>query len=361
MSRLKSSDFKVEQDFPKKTIRLLKKPDSSEICNDSEESRNSVDPLNFVKLEESVSSNSENSSVYFENSTGFSSEGKKQLKKSSTLVKSTEGRTQNKETGEILLVKKEETRSSTKENSIKTSLPNQTSSSSRVDMYVIDPSSLPVKTFEDQEDMETLEEKCKRLQLLVERMQLENQHQSSQLETLKKECKRCSLLAWKNSEEKLNQEVELELWKKKYSVLQQEQEQANQILSRKDWEIEQLKSALMAKNEANYKMALKLLDYKTKVNTVQLQLRKYSVKKIYKFYANADVEITLLKNPANGVLSIDVAERGKHLDRAVKSIQRINGMENRFIIYYTDGAYDTFESVICHDIVDSINEFLQQQ
>ncbi len=38
-------------------------------------------------------------------------------------------------------------------------------------------------------------------------------------------------------------------------------------------------------------MALKLLDYKTKVSNVELQLRKFPVKKIYKFYANADVEV----------------------------------------------------------------------
>lgn len=39
-------------------------------------------------------------------------------------------------------------------------------------------------------------------------------------------------------------------------------------------------------------MALKLIDYKTKVSSVQLQLRKFTgIKKVYRFYSNVDVEV----------------------------------------------------------------------
>lgn len=38
-------------------------------------------------------------------------------------------------------------------------------------------------------------------------------------------------------------------------------------------------------------MALKLLDYKTKISSTELQLRRFPVKRIYKLYPNADVEV----------------------------------------------------------------------
>lgn len=41
-------------------------------------------------------------------------------------------------------------------------------------------------------------------------------------------------------------------------------------------------------------MGLKLLDYKTKVSNIEIQLRKFPVKKIYKFYGSIDVEVLLL-------------------------------------------------------------------
>jgi len=105
-------------------------------------------------------------------------------------------------------------------------------------------------------------------------------------------------------------------------------------------------------------MALKLLDYKSKVSSVELQLRKWPVKKIHKLYPNVDVEIVLTKNPSNGVLSIDVLDRGKHNPRPLKGIELAIGMENRFNIIYKDGGIDTFESESTAEIVENITEVL---
>lgn len=101
-------------------------------------------------------------------------------------------------------------------------------------------------------------------------------------------------------------------------------------------------------------MALKLLDYKTKISSTELQLRRFPVKRIYKLYPNADVEVikiliqnfiwlnilfffklSLTKNPSNGVFSVNVLEKGKRTSRLFKSIQSVKEIENRFNVYYT--------------------------
>lgn len=99
-------------------------------------------------------------------------------------------------------------------------------------------------------------------------------------------------------------------------------------------EITFLRNQLKDKDESNYKMALKLIDYQTKVSNVELQLRKFTVKKIYKLYPNVDVEIILTKNPANGVISLDVVERGRHTSKVLKSVQVVQGFPNRFSAIY---------------------------
>jgi len=106
-------------------------------------------------------------------------------------------------------------------------------------------------------------------------------------------------------------------------------------------------------------MALKLLDYKSKVSSVELQLRRWPVKKIHKLYPNVDVEIVLTKNPSNGMISIDVLDKGKHNLKPLKGADLVPNVDNRFTITYKEGSLDMFESENTPDIVGSINEVLE--
>jgi len=206
------------------------------------------------------------------------------------------------------------------------------------------------------------EESTKKDTLVLE-LKEELEQKENELKALEKELKNISLLKWKIMNEKLKQDVEMEVWRRKFHGLKEEQDTREGIIKKRDEEIEYLKNELISKNEANYKMALKLLDFQSKMSNLEIQLRKFPVKKIYKFYANVDVEIVLTKNPSNGMLSLDVIEKGKHFARPLKSIQITPPLEtqeiNRFTITYTDNTVDTFESLIASDIVKSIAEYQQ--
>jgi len=178
------------------------------------------------------------------------------------------------------------------------------------------------------------------------------------IEQLEAECKKASLMSWRTMNDKLKQEVEMEVWRRKFQVLQDEKQEQSIELNQKNEEINQLKNQLKSKEESNHKMALKLIDYQTKVSNVELQLRKFTVKRIYKLYPNIDVEIVLTKNPSNGVISLDVIERGRHTAKSLRSVQTIPSVANRFMITYQDASVDTFESDMSEDIVESINEVL---
>jgi len=187
-------------------------------------------------------------------------------------------------------------------------------------------------------------------------LQAKLEEKEKRCQELEGECKKASLISWRTMNDKLKQDVEMEVWRRKFKVLQEEQAERDKILAQKDEEIQLLKNELNSKSEANYKMALKLLDYQTKVSNVELQLRRYSVKRIYKFYPNVDVEIILTKNPGNGTFSVDIVEKGRHFQRSLKTIQMVSGVEHRFTITYGDFSVDTFENENASDIVDSMNE-----
>jgi len=170
--------------------------------------------------------------------------------------------------------------------------------------------------------------------------------------------KKASLLSWRTMTDNLKQDVEMEVWRRKLAVLQEEQIQREKLLNEKIEEIGHLNVELRATSESNYQMALKLLDYQTKVSSVELQLRKFQVKRIYKLYPNVDAEIVLTKNPANSMYSLDVVERGRHYSRPLKQAQLVSGMENRFTVTYADGTFDTFESELYNEIVATIQEIM---
>jgi hypothetical protein len=65
----------------------------------------------------------------------------------------------------------------------------------------------------------------------------------------------------------------------------------HQLTLLRDEEVKQLKHQIHERNEENYKMAVKLLDFQSRVASVDLQLRKYTVKKVYKVWSPADVDV----------------------------------------------------------------------
>ncbi|PRP82794.1 erythrocyte binding protein [Planoprotostelium fungivorum] len=199
------------------------------------------------------------------------------------------------------------------------------------------------------------------LEKLVIELEAEMAEKNNRVQELDNQIKKTSILYWKTMNEKLKQDIDLEAQRKRQQALQQEIEYKDSLLEEKEREMKTMVADVTSKSESNYKMAMKLLNLQTKISNVEIQLRRFPVKKVYRLYSNADVELTLLKNPSNGTLSIDVFESGRHTNRPLKSIQGIPGSENRFLIYYMDGACDTFESDMSTDIVRAIREIERQR
>jgi len=198
---------------------------------------------------------------------------------------------------------------------------------------------------------------------IVDKLRKENeelkkklQDQQQKLESAQQECQQLNAVNSKLVKEKTQLCVDVDIWKRKFLALDQKLKTNLAQLEEKEAQVDFLKKELEAKNESNYKMALKLLDYKAKISSTELQLRKFPVKRIYKLYPKVDVELALTKNPSNGTLGINILEKGKRTSRPFKSIQLAKDIENRFYVYYADGGYDTFESNMSQDIVNSFQE-----
>lgn len=102
-----------------------------------------------------------------------------------------------------------------------------------------------------------------------------------------------------------DQDVELQMMRMKMSAIDKQQDDVHKLIQQQYWrmikfadsyreeEIDVLHKRVIARTEENIKMAEKLMNYKSKVSTVEIQLRRYTVKKIYKimYWTFIDVEV----------------------------------------------------------------------
>jgi len=85
-----------------------------------------------------------------------------------------------------------------------------------------------------------LEQQCESLKQDLEK-------KDAHLLELELECKKISLLNWRTTNEKLKQDVEMEVWRRKFNELQQQQIEREDLLKKKDQEIQFLRSELQSK------------------------------------------------------------------------------------------------------------------
>eukprot|EP00033_Pygsuia_biforma_P004898 GCRY01005370.1.p1 GENE.GCRY01005370.1~~GCRY01005370.1.p1 ORF type:complete len:237 (+),score=78.93 GCRY01005370.1:716-1426(+) len=113
------------------------------------------------------------------------------------------------------------------------------------------------------------------------------------------------------------------------------------------------------------RMAAKLLEYKAKINTLSLQLRKWRVTKVNRFMPNVDAVMLLTKDPASGLLFFHVNSGvGDHMRQLDEIADVQTGPDNspRFAVLYTDEKIEVFDagSVLKrNEIVDNLQEFMR--
>ena len=88
----------------------------------------------------------------------------------------------------------------------------------------------------------------------------------------------------------------MEVATRRVAAAAEEAEMLRTVLASRDEELARLHSSLVEKNRTTEQMATKLLDYKTRVDTMEIQLRKYFVKKINRFMPNSDAQACCMRS-----------------------------------------------------------------
>ena len=125
-------------------------------------------------------------------------------------------------------------------------------------------------------------------------------------------------------------------------------------------EIAALKEELEEQKSVNEKMALQFYEYKQKMGSLYLHLRKFHVKKIKKLL-NVDVEMSLYKDPASGAVNLMVEAPGKA--STIYDVDKIDDIkldplnEQRFSFVIEGKEVEVMEASNREEIVESFREF----
>ena len=121
----------------------------------------------------------------------------------------------------------------------------------------------------------------------------------SELEQLQKQNELLLQINDQLTREKTQLQIDAELHRRQTDQNQQKQARDDQALQDLQSQIESLHRDLSQKEYELSRMAAKLLDYKQRIDGVELQLRKYSIKKVNSFFPNRDVDLIVTKVCAN--------------------------------------------------------------
>mmetsp|Transcript_28575 Transcript_28575/g.31744 ORF Transcript_28575/g.31744 Transcript_28575/m.31744 type:complete len:434 (-) Transcript_28575:79-1380(-) len=176
-----------------------------------------------------------------------------------------------------------------------------------------------------------------------------------EIEELKKHDQRYKLVC----NEKLQLEVDKVTWGSKYTMINEEKNKLAALCREKDETIQGLESLIESKDDTIEKMARKLLNLKNRIDNVEVQMCKFFVKKVYKFfYTNTDATLVVSKAPTTAVYSLDIFTNGKrttHPFDTIQSILKHTDSTTRFTIQYTDAGHtDVFESAIREEVLNAL-------
>lgn len=163
-------------------------------------------------------------------------------------------------------------------------------------------------------------------------------------------------------DEKRKLEIQLRIHQKNLEELETQLAANIPKLEKKEQEIDRLKFQLGEQKQESERLAFKLMELKSQLDCLQLQLRRFSVKKIGKLLPKSDAEIILSKNPSNGLLMIDVVVNGKHHIHLLSSIVQVQPDQKepkRLYIDFTNEETEAFESEERDELLESIRDFMR--
>lgn len=207
---------------------------------------------------------------------------------------------------------------------------------------------------EKEKENDELKKKIKELESSL--IQVQNQNK-----TTKKELKRISDFNYRIMSEKAKLQVDLEIWKRKIDSSSQEQDAYEKIISKKEQEIVKFQKELQDKEYLIGKMAEKLIDFKSRINLIELPICRFLVRKINRLISNLDATLHLVKNPGTGFMTLHVVCNGAREVHPLNSIQTItpkHDSHKRFMILYEGGKSEIFESEERELIITTITDYM---
>ncbi len=212
--------------------------------------------------------------------------------------------------------------------------------------------SLNSKISQRNQMLEEMKNSMKTLQERLKVMEDESEKQNTQMANLQ------------NSRNKIEREQKIQ------SNRIQELEQENTNLKSIVEELKETKQLLEEEVQLKIltldKMARQLIEMKDQLETVNLQLRTFSVKKIitggvFSSTSKVDSQLILQKHPSSGLLMLDIMTNGKHSLFSVQSIEEIGSDTHDTKRFYIKifGKLEAFESDDREEVLTALNDFMK--
>lgn len=212
--------------------------------------------------------------------------------------------------------------------------------------------SLNSKISQRNQMLEEMKNSMKTLQERLKVMEDESEKHNTQMANLQ------------NSKNKIEREQKIQ------SNRIQELEQENANLKNSVEELKETKQLLEEEVQLKIltldKMARQLIEMKDQLETVNLQLRTFSVKKIiaggvFSSSSKVDSQLILQKHPSSGLLMLDIMTNGKHNLFSVQNIEEIGSDTHDTKKFYIKifGKLEAFEAEDREEVLTALNDFMK--
>eukprot|EP01130_Rhizamoeba_saxonica_P004054 TRINITY_DN1673_c0_g1_i1.p1 TRINITY_DN1673_c0_g1~~TRINITY_DN1673_c0_g1_i1.p1 ORF type:complete len:400 (+),score=90.70 TRINITY_DN1673_c0_g1_i1:31-1230(+) len=217
-------------------------------------------------------------------------------------------------------------------------------------------------------EIEYLKEQCKDIEneynyvfAQIDNYKSKLEHRNTQVKTLMEIINNTTDLENRylaSLQQNVNLKVQLEVVQRELNTAIDNNSNMNNVVATINNDIEQLTEELASKEETIDKMASKLVKFKSRIEEMESDLLRFYVKKVYKFYPDAEAQIIIRQVP-NGQIYMDVVVSGKRTSYPIESIEKITPVSrSRFTVTYRDNSSDTFYSMVRDDLIVSINEYI---
>jgi len=167
----------------------------------------------------------------------------------------------------------------------------------------------------------------------------------------------------KLSEENAVLQAKLRVESQKNAELETKEKKSQIEISERDEKIKKLEVSVAEKEETMSKMARVLMKLKGRLATIEVEVAKFVVDKVYQFYPNSTGHLLVIQNPQSKSVHFDLIVNGKRHVYPVEDIVSVatsKADKSKFTLNMKDGSVETFSSKVRDEVVKELYEFIAQ-